>query len=263
MSQLGTATRLWALDSPTFTLDAAILMVGATGKLTVPMPAYLIEHRRGLVLFDTGLVPHAADDPEGVYGELAGLLGLSFSPEQRLDRQLAELGYKTSDVTHVIASHTHFDHTGGLYLFPEARMYVGEGDIRYAYWPDPAGAAFFRQADLDATRQFHWQQIPHGMDHDVFGDGSVVILSTPGHTPGELSLLVRLGSRSFILTGDTVHLRAALEGEIPMPYDANTAESIRSIQRLKLVRESADAIVWITHDPDDWKEFGHAPSCFE
>ncbi|MDI3314810.1 MAG: N-acyl homoserine lactonase family protein [Mycobacterium sp.] len=262
MTAFGTAKRLWALDSPTFTLDKSILMVGASGECTIPMPAYLIEHPKGLVLFDTGLVPAAATDPEGVYGELAGLLGLRFSPEQAIDRQLQALGYATSDVKYVIVSHTHFDHSGGLYLFPQAEFFVGQGDIRYAYWPDPAGAAFFRQADIDAARRFRWREIP-GVDHDVFGDGSVVILFTPGHTPGELSLLVRLPSRNFILTGDTVHLREALEAVVPMPYDANTEQSLRSIRRLQLLRDSADATVWITHDPQDWAEFGHAPHCFE
>jgi len=259
----GVAKRLWALDSPTFTIDSGILMVGASGTVTIPMPAYLIEHPKGLVLFDTGLVPDASDDPEGIYGGLASFLGLQYAPEQRVDRQIQALGYKLTDVTHVVASHTHFDHTGGLYLFPHAKLYVGAGDLRFAYWPDPAGAAFFRPADLDPTRSFDWRHIPEGIDHDLFGDSSVVILSTPGHTPGELSLLVRLPSRNFVLTGDTVHLRAALEAEIPMPYDSNTEVAIRSIQRLKLLRESADATVWITHDPEDWADFGHAPACFE
>jgi len=263
MTAFGTASRLWALDSPTFTLDASILMVGATGELTIPMPAYLVEHPKGLVLFDTGLVPEAAEDPDAVYGPLVPMLGLRFTPEQRVDRQIEALGYRVSDVTHVVASHTHFDHTGALRLFGHAKMYVGQDDLRYAYWPDPAGAAFFRPADLDPTRAFNWHFIPVGLDHDLFGDGSMVIVPTPGHTPGELSMIVRLPNRNFVLTGDAVHLRAALEGEIPMPYDADTAASVRSIRRLKLLRQAADATVWITHDPEDWAELGHAPACFE
>jgi N-acyl homoserine lactone hydrolase len=262
MHALGTAHRLWALDSPTFTLDKSILMVGASGQTTIPMPAYLIEHPKGLILFDTGLVPDAADDPERVYGELAAFLDIRFTPEQRVDRQIEALGYRTSDVTHVIASHTHFDHAGGLYLFPDAQFYVGEGDIRYAYWPDPAGAVFFRRGDIDATRDYRWREIP-GCDVDLFGDGSVVILFTPGHTPGELSLLVRLPGRNFVLTGDTVHLREALQTVAPMPYDASTEQSLRSIRRLQLIRDTADATVWITHDPEDWADFEHAPACYE
>src|ERR1700712_1885451 len=95
---LGTAKRLWALDAPTITFDQSLLNVGASGPITMPVPAYLIEHPRGLVLFDTGLNPLAAEDPEGVYGELASSLGLEFAPEQRIDRQIEALGYKTSDV---------------------------------------------------------------------------------------------------------------------------------------------------------------------
>ncbi|HET9970148.1 MAG TPA: N-acyl homoserine lactonase family protein [Streptosporangiaceae bacterium] len=262
MPSYGTAKRLWALDSPTFTLDKSILMVGASGQVTIPMPGYLIEHPKGLVLFDTGLAPAAAADPQAVYGDLASFLGLRFTPEQAVDRQIAALGYRPSDVKYVIASHTHFDHCGGLYLFPGAEFLVGEGDLRFAYWPDPAGAVFFRQADIDATRAYRWREVPR-CDVDLFGDGSVVILFTPGHTPGELSLLVRLPGRNFILTGDTVHLREALDKVIPMPYDSSTEEALRSIRRLQFIRDGADATIWISHDPDDWADFKHAPACYE
>jgi N-acyl homoserine lactone hydrolase len=262
MPAFASCKRLWALDSPTFTLDAGTLMYGLTGELTIPLPAYLIEHPRGLVLFDTGLVPAAHDDPYAVYGDLATFTKLDTRPDQRLDRQLAALGYKTSDVTHVIASHSHLDHTGGLYLFPEARFYAGEGELPFAYWPTNVGAGFFRTDDIEPTRHWNWNYVP-GVDVDLFGDGSIVILFTPGHTPGELSLLVRLPSRNFILTGDTAHLRAALEQEIHFPIDADTKEAVRSLRRLKMLRDTADATVWITHDPDDWAELAHAPHCFE
>lgn len=258
----GTAKRLWALDSPTFTVDANTLMYGLTGRLTIPLPAYLIEHPKGLVLFDTGLVPDALEDPHAVYGDLADAITLTATADQRLDRQIRALGYELSDVTHVIASHSHFDHAGGLYLFPQAKFYAGQGELQHAYWPARIGAGFFRREDLDATRSFDWYEIP-GIDHDLFGDGSLVVLFTPGHTPGELSLLVRLPGRNFILTGDTVHLRAALDQEIHFPVDADTAAAVRSLQRLKLLRDSADATVWITHDPDDWAELRHAPFCYE
>ena len=258
----GTAKRLWALDSPTFTVQASTLMYGLNGELTIPTPAYLIEHPRGLVLFDTGLVPAAHDDPHAVYGELADFIKLAAKPEQRLDRQLTALGYRPSDVTHVIASHSHLDHAGGLYLFPQATFYAGEGELGFAYWTTHASAGWVRTADLEPTRHWKWRHIP-GIDVDLFGDGSIVILFTPGHTPGELSLLVRLPSRNFILTGDTVHLRAALENEVHHPVDSDTRAAIRSLQRLKLVRDSADATVWIAHDPQDWAEHRHQPYAYE
>lgn len=261
MATPGTAKRLWALDAPTLTVDKSLLMVGGSGQCTVPLPAFLIEHPKGLVLFDTGLAPQAATDPESVYGELAHHFDMSFSVDLTLDAQLKQLGYKMSDIKYVVASHTHFDHTGGLYLFPEAQFFVGEGDIQYCFWPDPAGAGFFRPADIEPTRGYNWREIPK-CDHDIFGDGSLVILWTPGHTPGELSLLVRLPGRNFILTGDTVHLREQLENAHPMGTDYNTYEAVRSIRRLQMLRDSADATIWISHDPDDWAEFKPL-TCYE
>lgn len=258
----GTAKRMWALDSPTFTIDESDLMVGAKGEVTIPMPAYLIEHKRGLVLFDTGLVPASIDDPYGVYGELANLTQLKTKPEQRLDRQIEALGYKCSDITHVVLSHSHFDHAGGLYLFPQAKFYAGAGEFGFAFWPTNVTRVYFRLDDLEQTRNFNWHFI-HEPQVDLFGDGSMIILLTPGHTPGELSMLVRLKHRNFILTGDTVHLRAALETETVDPIDWDTAEAVRSLQRLKVIRESADATVWITHDPEDWAEFKPAPFVHE
>lgn len=262
MNGTGVAKRLWALDAPTITVDQSLMMVGGSGAITIPMPAYLIEHPAGLVLFDTGPAHSAADDPAAVYGPLAEMFDMRFPAEVRIDRQLRNLGYSPSDVRYVVASHLHFDHAGGLELFPDATFLIGPGEMRYAYWPDKAGAAFFRREDFEPTRAFRWLEIPGG-EHDIFGDGSLVVFCTPGHTPGELSLLVRLPGRNFLLVGDTVHLRAALEGEIPNMFDANTEEAVRSIARLKLIRAATDAVVWISHDPEDWAELAHAPACHE
>ena len=257
------AKRLWALDAPTITVDGSLMLVGGSGLMTIPMPCYLIEHPAGLVLFDTGPSYTAADDPAAVYGPLAEMFDMRFPSEVRVDRQLENLGYSPADVRYVVASHLHFDHAGGLALFPDATFIIGAGEIPYAYWPAKAGAGFYRaREDFDPIREARILEVPSA-DFDIFGDGSLVVFRTPGHTPGELSLLVRLPSRNFVLVGDSVHIRAALEGEIPNIFDANTEEAVRSIQRIKLIRASADATVWISHDPEDWAELKHAPACYE
>lgn len=259
--RMGKARRMWALDGATLTLDSGILVVGEAGTVTIPVPTFLIEHSRGLVLVDTGLDPRAADDAHAVYGGLADDAGIAFRPEQRVDRQIEAIGYKLTDVKHVICSHTHFDHTGGLSLFPHAQLYVGAPDLPYAYWPNPAGAVFFHTPDLEATRGFNWN--PLAGDHDVFGDGSVVILRMSGHTPGNCSVLVRLEHHAFLLTADTVHLRSALEADLPMPSDFNTQQAVDSIRRLRQVSIAHDAQVWIAHDPQDWAEHEHAPYAYD
>jgi N-acyl homoserine lactone hydrolase len=82
-------------------------------------------------------------------------------------------------------------------------------------------------------------------------------LYTPGHTPGECSLLVNASNRKFLFTGDTVHLRAAVDMEAGMPIDTDPYQSMMSIHRIKAIRDIQGATMWITHDPDDWKEYPH------
>lgn len=248
-----TANRMWVLAGATMTLDKGIMVVGASGEVTIPTPSFLVEHPRGLVLFDTGLSPEAVADPEGVYGPLAAAVGLHFTEELQLEAQLADAGFKTSDVTHVVISHSHFDHIGALKLFPEAKIFIGAEDLAYPYWPLPAASVYYRTADLDVCRSFDWQ--PLDRDHDLFGDGSIRILRLPGHTPGSTGSVVRLPDRTYVLTGDAVHLREALAEDLPMGGDWSTLDSVRSLRRLKQVAAANDARVWILHDPDDWTEY--------
>lgn len=249
-----TAKRMWALEGPRFTLQADHLALGAPGVVTIPVPCFLVEHDRGLVLFDTGIVPEAADDPSGVWGaERVAYDGLDYRPSQRVDRQIEALGFSTDDIDHVVLSHAHDDHTGGLRFFSRARIYAGRGEMPHAYWPQPQQRKLFRLTDLEPAREFAWREVDE--DLDLFDDGSIVILTLPGHTPGGLGLLVRLPSRSFLLPGDAVHLRYALQNRMPMGADWNTETAVRSIDKITMAAEAVGAEVWIGHDPEDWAEF--------
>jgi N-acyl homoserine lactone hydrolase len=261
---IGFARRMWALDCPTLTVDAVTLMYGLTGKMTIPMPAFLIEHPKGLVLFDTGIHPDAIEDPVAIYGpELAAGLGISGTIDQRVDRQIEALGYKTTDVTHVISSHLHFDHAGGHFLFPHATFYAGQGELAFAHYPAKLGDFCFIAEHVAQYKNWTWREVAAKTDLDLFGDGSLIIMSTPGHTPGEVSLKVRLANRTFLLTGDAIHLRAAMELEWPFPLDYDTLSAVHSLLRIKRMAESEELSLWINHDPDDWAEYQHAPYCYE
>ena len=141
-----------------------------------------------------------------------------------------------------------------MYLFPDAQFYMSEVDIRYAFWPDPPFRGFYRAADFEKTRAFSWN--PLREDVDLFGDGSIVLYQTPGHTPGEISMLVELPSQKFLITGDTVHLRSGVQYECPCPVDYNAHEAVVSIQRIKQIAASTQARIWVVHDPEDWAELG-------
>lgn len=249
----GTARRLRALDGARLTLDRSDMLDGAEpGPVRLVVPTFLIEHDDGLVLMDTGLAPEAAQDAEQAYGEIGERV--EFSPGQRVDAQLAALGVATTDVTHVVVSHVHFDHTGGLRLFPRARFLLGGGDRDAVVAPEADDIA--RPEDLDPVRDADWTFVVG--DHDVFGDGAVTMLAMPGHTPGNTSLLVRLPRRTILLTGDTAHLRGALTTRAPMSADTDRALAAASLDRLVALAETHDAELWVTHDPDDWARFGGA-----
>jgi N-acyl homoserine lactone hydrolase len=263
--QAGTAQRLWALDSPSFVTRRGNLAVGVSnpeGLERIPAPSYLIQHARGLIVFDTGLAPEAASDPDPFYGPfLREVAKLEYAESQRLDRQIEALGFALSDVTHVIASHLHLDHIGGLHLFPDAQLLVGRGELGYACWPDPAHAGLYQRDRLDALRARRWREVDG--DLDLFGDGGIVLLDTPGHSPGELSLLIRLPGQNIILSGDTVHLRDGYEQALNYCLDYDSLAARRSMRRLQSLSSSLEAQVWIGHDPGDWAATKLAPYVYE
>jgi glyoxylase-like metal-dependent hydrolase (beta-lactamase superfamily II) len=257
---IATATQMWALDGPTLTMDKALLMVGqASEQVTTPCPAFLIEHPRGLVMFDTGLAPEAAGDPVAYYGQhLVDFTGMKYEEHQRIDRQLEGLDVDPTDVKFVVLSHGHFDHTGGVHLFTDAKIIMGAGEMANARWPRPSHVGLYVQSELEKFDSSRVYEVP--TDFDLFGDGSIVVLQTPGHTPGELSLMVRLPSRTIILTADAVHIREQLVFTEAMNagLDVNADEAIRSIKKIQLYAALNDAEVWVGHDPGDWAKFGGA-----
>lgn len=250
------ARKLWALPGASLTVPASLLMLGADDTpIKIPAPAFLIEHPKGLLLFDTGCNSKVIDDPAGYWGPIAGSTPIEWSKNDTLDKQIDRVGYKIGDIKYVVLSHAHLDHAGGLSYFPQAKFIVGAGELRYAYWPDFDRRWAFIMDDFIETRGYDWVEL--GQDQDLFGDGAIKFLFTPGHTPGECSLLVNLPNRRIILTGDTAHRRTAFDQQIAMPWSVNHAQAIQSLKRVKALRDLAGAEVWISHDPDDWKEYPH------
>jgi N-acyl homoserine lactone hydrolase len=202
-------------------------------RWTAPRPinAYVIEHRDGLVLFDTGQDRASVTDadyfPRGVAGSLYGRLAtFEIGPAQTLSSGLAQLGYATTDVSTAVLSHLHQDHIGGLSELGHAEIVVSKKEWKTLSSPVAEMQGLMRNhIDLPGQR---WRQVepettndsalaPFRASHDLLGDGSLILLPTPGHTPGSMSLLVRRpGQRSLMMVGDLTYDAHLLEcGHVP------------------------------------------------
>lgn len=203
---------------------------------------YLVRHGSDLLLWDTGI----ATPSDG------------WVPGPPLPEQLAELGVKPGEVKYVGISHYHWDHTGQAGDFPDATLLVGENDWQaIQHGEKPIGAAPANLAHWlpgnGAAKPGKVQTIPPTVgDLDLFGDGTVIVLNTPGHTPGHHSLLVRLKHTGpVLLTGDLVHYSENYaEDGVPV-FNTSRAESLASIDRFKRLAESLKAMVVIQHEPAD------------
>lgn len=185
-----------------------------------PINVYAIEHREGLVLFDTGQDRASVTDPHYFPGGFNGVIydrlaRFDIGPEQTLGARLRALGHHTGEVHTAVLSHLHQDHIGGLPELSGADILVSDEEWQTMQKPMAAARGFLREhITLPGLR---WQRIrpeaigdpdlaPFSAGHDLFGDGSMVLLPTPGHTPGSLSMLVRRPGRApLLLVGDLTY----------------------------------------------------------
>jgi glyoxylase-like metal-dependent hydrolase (beta-lactamase superfamily II) len=206
--------------------------------LRLPVPAYLIETDSERILVDTGLHPDATTAPDERYGEGTALGHFGLEQEKGLAEQV-----DLSTLTRLVLTHLHFDHAGGLALIPKSVPVV----IQRAEWEaahDQAGVErnFFQPADY-ADAPSNLTLI--GGDYDLLGDGSIELLSTPGHTTGHQSL--RVGD---LVLGADVALFAGGLDDLRFPaFGADQDAQVKSAERLRELRD-AGLTIQPGHDPD-------------
>jgi N-acyl homoserine lactone hydrolase len=208
-------------------------------RIRFPVPAYLLETDRERILIDTGLHPAAVTDAQGYYERPeAGLFELEL--EADITAQV-----DVSTLTHVLLTHLHFDHAGALALLPSSVPVF----LQRSEWDGAHDAAairrnFFYPRDYGLLEDRDLVLVDG--DHDLLGDGSVTLLSTPGHTPGHQS--VRVGER-LILGADVAHFSVTLDDKRFPAFGDDFAAQARSADRLRGLRDSGTTVV-PGHDPD-------------
>ena len=208
---------------------------------------WLIKRGSEWLLWDTGVPQSTLNDPKG-WSTLPKLI--VYHLDKTITGQLAEIGLKTSDITYVAISHTHGDHIGNVGLFPNSTVLMQRAEYTWISSPDGPNdnvnqlKALARKL-LGTPKQL---KLLDG-DTDVFGDGSVTLISTPGHTPGSQSLLVHLKNSGFIiLSGDVVHLEENFEKNMVPSLNTDKAASIASMDKVRQMIATYKAKLFINHD---------------
>ncbi len=210
-------------------------------KLRLTYSCYLIRHGTEYMIWDTG-------NPLGQAPE---------SPKVSLVDQLRELKLRPEQIKYVGISHYHQDHTGQLAAFPQSTVLIGKGD-----WDALTAASPLSGMDAKAASEWrapfaHWLSQGGKLDavsgdKDVFGDATVVMLNTPGHTPGHHSLLVHLKNTGYVLlSGDLTHFRENYDTNQVPTWNTSRAETLASLDRFKQIARNLKAVVVIQHDPRD------------
>lgn len=215
---------------------------------------YLIRHGDDWMLWDSGLADAIAANPEGV----AGPLGMRMRRSQTLAAQLQALGVAPAQIKVLAFSHTHADHVGNANLFAEATLYMQQAEYDIAFGAEP-GKAGFNPALYDKLRQSRVVKLDG--DRDVFGDGSVTILATPGHTAGHQSLLLRLPrTGAIVLSGDLAHFQENFDQRRVPRFNASVPQSLASMDRVAQLVRRERAQLWINHDGEQNAAIPLAPS---
>jgi len=227
---------------------------GETGQITVPVPAYLIEHAEGRVLFDTGLNIGVRQDKLALLGRDARNWEIDLPDGADIVSQLALLGLKPSDIRYVVNSHLHYDHFGGNNFFPDATTIVHAREWSAAQRPNTQAAGIYNPRNYDriaAMREIEGEC-------DLFDDGAVVVFPTPGHTPGHQSLRVKTANGSIVLAADCCYLKRTLDA-LHLPGSMyNREQMLQTLEGLRRM-QGEGARIFYGHDPEFWTSVPQAP----
>ena len=250
MSEPGLPTILGLDCGWLITQQRTLVSGGKTDEIKIPIPSWLVRHPRGDVLFDTGLHTGLADGPESL-GSMSKLFRAELAFGGTIGPRLVEQGVDPASTLTVVLSHGHFDHVGGLGELPNARLVVHR-DEWAAITSDAAGGY-----DRSLCVLGHDVLAVDG-PHDLFGDGLVETVPTPGHTCGHQSLRVITSDGPVILTADACYFTHTIDDEVLPPFAFDADQQLRSLAMLHRERDAGTTIV-PGHDTDAFLRYAATP----
>ncbi len=241
-----------------FNIQGLIPTYPEARDILIPINMWVIDHPKGLVVYDTGNNVAISDGnctSHWAQGS-CDFLAPSQTRGDVIDKQLEKLGYSASDVKVVITSHSHLDHIGNIEMFPDAIHVIQQRELYQAWWPEkfqrPSGAHVM--ADYDEAREFNYHAIVGDMD--LFGDGTVQILSTPGHTLGHQSVRLELANTgTVVLSQDAIWMEENLEGH-PAGLNYSQLDYFNSVNRLKMMADIQNGKLWFGHSIKQYDAMG-------
>lgn len=242
--------RMHALSGGRLRMRKSVYIPDAPREETieVSVSCFLMRHPQGNVLFDTGCHPSVPDDPEARWGRWAKVTAPLMKPGENVITGLAAIGIAPDDVDVVVCSHLHYDHCGCNTFFKRATVMAHVREVTAAHAADADTMGYIAAewddgAPLDLLTR----------DRDVFGDGRIVLIQLPGHTPGSIGALVALErSGTFLLAADTVSVRVTLDRGLIPRNTRNADELVKSLAEVKRI-EAGGATIICGHDTAQWE----------
>jgi N-acyl homoserine lactone hydrolase len=231
----------------------------------IPVPWFLVTHPKGAVVIDGGLAVEGLADPRGYWGAAIDFYQPVMTEDQGCIAQLASLGIAPEQVRFVLLSHLHSDHSGAIGRFPNATHIVQRREYEYAFTPDWFAAGAYTRKDFDRP-DLKWLFLEGDAtdDYDLYGDGVIRTVFTPGHTLGHQSFLVTLrNSGPIILAADAVYTLDHWNEKALPGFLASAVDTVRSVRKLRALAEKLGAMVVTGHDPKAWPSFRLAPAFYD